>query len=72
MVHLAMEMYCNWPTDHAIDHSSVGLNRLTIQLVFNEVSLFTFSKGTHGFDVTVPKNCLKAFDVVVKRFIFIM
>ena len=44
MVHLAVRMYCNWPTDHAIDHSSIGLNRLTIQLVFNEVSLFTFSK----------------------------
>ena len=52
-------MHCNWPTDHAIDHSSIGLNRLTIQLVFNEVSLFTFSKGTHGFDVTVTKNYLK-------------
>ena len=51
-------MHCNWPTDHAIDHSSIGLNRLTIQLVFNEVSLFTFSKGTHGFYVTVPKNYL--------------
>ena len=37
MVHLAVTMYCNWPTDHAIDHSSIGLNRLTIQLVFNEV-----------------------------------
>ena len=60
MVHLAMRMYLNWPTDHAIDHSSIGLNRLTIQLVFNEVSLFTFSKGTHGFDVTVPKNYLKS------------
>ena len=59
MVHLAVRMYCNWPTDHAIDHSSIGLNRLTIQLVFNEVSLFTFSKETHGFDVTVPKNYLK-------------
>ena len=59
MVHLAMRMHCNWPTDHAIDHSSIGLNRLTIQLVFNEVLLFTFSKGTHGFDVTVPKNYLK-------------
>ena len=46
-------MYFNWPTEHAIDHSSIGLNRLTIQLVFNEVSLFT-----HGFDVTVPKNYL--------------
>ena len=43
MVHLAVRMYCNWPTDHAIDHSSIGLNRLTIQPVFNEVSLFTFS-----------------------------
>ena len=59
MVHLVVRMYCNWPTDHAIDHSSIGLNRLTIQLVFNEVSLFTFSKGTHGFDVMVPKNYLK-------------
>ena len=27
--------------------------------MFNEVSLFTFSKGTHGYDVTVPKNYLK-------------
>ena len=58
MVYLAVRMYCNWPSDHAIDHSSIGLNKLTIQLVFNEVSLFTFSKGTHGFDVTVPKNYL--------------
>ena len=39
MVHLAVTMYSNWPTDHAIDHSSIGLNRLTVQLVFNEVSL---------------------------------
>ena len=60
MVHLAVRMHCNWPTDHAIDHSSIGLNRLTIQLVFNEVSLFTFSDWTHGFDVTVPKNYLKS------------
>ena len=30
MVHLAMTMYCNWPIDHTIDHSSIGLNRLTI------------------------------------------
>ena len=59
MVHLAIRMYCYWPTDHAIDHSSFRLNRLTIQLVPSEVSLFTFSKGTHGFDVTVPKNYLK-------------
>ena len=59
MVHLAVTMYCNWPTDHAIDHSSVGLNRLTIQLVFSEVSLFTFFKGRRHFDVTVPKNYLK-------------
>ena len=58
MIHLAVAMYCNWPTDHAIDHSSIGLKRLTIQLVFNEVSLFTFYKGTHGFDVRVPKNYL--------------
>ena len=58
MVHLSVTMHCNWPTDHAIDHSSIGLKRLIIQLVFNEVSLFTFSKGTHGFDVTVPKNYL--------------
>lgn len=37
----------------------MGLKRLTIQLVFNEVSQFTFSKETHGFDITVPKNYLK-------------
>ena len=54
----SVTMYCNWPTGHAIDHSSIGLNRLTIQLVFNKVSLFTFSKGTHGVDITVPKNYL--------------
>ena len=58
MVHLTVRMYCNWPTDHAIDYSSIGLKRLTIQLVFNKVSLFTFSKGTHGLDVMVPKNNL--------------
>ena len=58
---LGMRMLCNWPTDHAIDHSSNGLKRLTIQSVFNEISLFTFSKGTHGFDVTVPKNYLKIY-----------
>ena len=55
MVHLSVTMYCNWSTDH----SSIGLKRLTIQLVFNKVSLFTFSQGTHGFDVTAPKNYLK-------------
>ena len=55
---LGITMHCNWPNDHAIDHSSIGLNRLTIQPVFSEVSLFTFSKGTHGFDVTVLKNYL--------------
>ena len=60
MVHLTMRRHCNWPTDHAVDLSSTGLNSLTIQLVFNEVSLFTFSKGTHGFYVTVPKNYLKS------------
>ena len=49
MVHL--RMYCNWPTDHAIDHSAIGLNRLTIQVVFSAVSLFTFSKTTHDFGV---------------------
>ena len=27
---LAVRMYSNWPTDHAIDHSFIGLNRLTI------------------------------------------
>ena len=64
MVHLAMTIHCNWPTDHAIDHNSIGLSRLTIQLVFNEVPLFTFSKRTHGFYVTVPKNYLKdAFEL---------
>ena len=56
---LGMRMHYNWLTDHAIDHSSIGLKRLTIQPVFNEFSLFTFSKGTHGFDVTVPKNYRK-------------
>ena len=60
---LGMRMHCNWPTDHAIDHSSIRLKRLTIQPVFNEVSLFTFSKGTHGFDVMVPKSYLKAYSV---------
>ena len=60
---LGMRMHCNWPTDHAIDHSSIGLKRLTIQPVFNEVSLFTFSEGTPGFDVTVPKNYLKHYNV---------
>ena len=59
MIHLSVTMHCNWPSDHANDHSSIGLKRLTMQLVFNEVSLFTFSKGTHGFDVTLPKNYLK-------------
>ena len=54
-----MRMDCNWPTDRAIDYSLIGLKRLAIQTVFNEVSLFTFSKGTHGFDVMVPKNYLK-------------
>ena len=43
-----MRMHCYWPIEHAIDHSSIGLKRLTIQPVFNEVSLFTFSKETHG------------------------
>ena len=61
MVHLAVTRYCNWSTDHAIDHSSIGLKRLTIQPVFNEVSLFTFSERTHGIDVTVPKNYLKDY-----------
>ena len=55
---LGMRMHCNWPTDHAIDHSSIGLKRLIIQPVFNELLLFTFSDGTHGFDVMVPKNYL--------------
>ena len=65
MVHLVMRMYCNWPTDQTIDHGSIGLNRLTIQLVFNEVSLFIFSKETRGFDVTVPKNYLKNVQRVI-------
>ena len=64
---LGMRMHCNWPPDHAFDHSSIGLNRLTIQLVFNEVSLFTFSKGTHDFYVTVPKNYLKANFLVDRK-----
>ena len=36
-----------------------GLNRLTMYVVFNEESLFTFSKGRRDFDMTVPKNYLK-------------
>ena len=71
MVHLTVRMYCNWPTDHAIDHSSIGLNRLTIQLVFNEVSLFIFSKGTHDFDVMVPKNYLKGCCGLSKKVAFL-
>ena len=67
MVYLSVTMHCNWPTDHAIDHSSIGLKRLIIQLVFNEISLFTFSKWTHGFDVTVPKNYLKK----IKGFLYL-
>ena len=31
MVHLTIRMHCNWPADHAIDHISIQLNRLTIQ-----------------------------------------
>ena len=54
-----LRMYCNWTTDHVIDHSSIGLNRLAMHPVFNEVSLFTISKGTHGFDVMVSKNYVK-------------
>ena len=27
MVHLAMRMHCNWAADHAINHSSIGLNQ---------------------------------------------
>ena len=65
---LGMRMHCNWPTDHAIDHSSIGLKRLTIQPVFNEVSLFTFSEGTHGFDVTVPKNYLNSSSIATDGF----
>ena len=64
-----MRIHCNWSTDHAIDHSSIGLKRLTIQPVFNEVSLFTFSKGTHGFDVRIPKNYLKDPRISVKCFV---
>ena len=37
MVHLTMRMHCNWPIDHAIDHNLIGLNRLTMQPVLNEV-----------------------------------
>ena len=31
MVQLTMRMHFNWPVDHAIDHISIQLNRLTIQ-----------------------------------------
>ena len=58
MVHLAVIMNYNRPTDHGIDHSSIALKRLTIQLVFNEILLFTFSKGTLGFAIIVQKNYL--------------
>ena len=65
---LTMRMHCNWPTDHATDHSSIGLKRLTIQPVFNEVSLFTSSKETRGFDVTVPKNYISPFSKYLLAF----
>ena len=68
MVHLTLRMYCNWSTDYASNHSSIRLNRLTIQPVFNEVSLLTFSKGTHGFDVTVPKTYLNSVWITFRIF----
>ena len=60
-------MHYNWLTDHAIDYSSFGLKRLTMQLVFNKVSLFKFSKRTHGFDVTVPKNYHKILKLMSSK-----
>ena len=30
-------IHCNSLTVHAIDHSSIGLNRLTMQQMFNEI-----------------------------------
>ena len=39
------KIHYNSPTDHAIDHSSIGWSRLTIQQVFNEVwSLYFVSE----------------------------
>ena len=62
MIHLSVTIYCNWPTNHAIDDCLIWLKRLAIQVVFNEVSQVTFSKKTHGFGVTIPKNYLKQID----------
>ena len=59
MVHLIRAMHWNWPTENAINHSSIGLSRLIMQLVFKEVWLFIFCKWTQGFDITVTKNYLK-------------
>ena len=52
-------MHCNWPTDHALDHSSIGLNRLTIQLVFNEVwkSLFVDHQPIQTFKFFLNEFC---------------
>ena len=61
---LAMRMCCNLLTGHTFDHSWTWLNRLTIQLVFNEVWLFKFCKWAHGFDVL--KNYFKQ-DLVQHR-----
>ena len=36
----------------ATDHSSIGFNRLTIHLMFNEVRFFAFSQGLIGFWVS--------------------
>ena len=59
MAHLAVRVYCIWPTDHAIDHSSVGLNRLIIHLVFNEVSLFTFLREHMALTSRSQRTTLK-------------
>ena len=56
---LGFKNACNWSTDHAIDHSSIGLNRLTIQLVFNEVSLLHFLREHMALTSRSQRTTLK-------------
>ena len=56
---LGMRMHCNWSTDHAINHSSIGLKRLTIQPVFNEVSLFKFLREHMALTSRSQRTTLK-------------
>ena len=62
MVHLSVTMYCNWSIDHAIDHSSIGLKRLTIHRVAKAQGkqgiwflLFPDRENTGNFVVTQGK-----------------